>query len=617
MNLEPLRATLVFVLCAGGSAAAGRRLARALAPGANDPDHSLLGATLGLGLLSGAGAVLAALGALSPWTAWAVVASCWLAGRSELVAWAGLLWRRHPIAREHRWAPVFLAFVLALSFWAAFVPPHQYDSLLYHLTLAQAYGRAHGFVVLPHLMYSFIPQVGESLFALALCLGPDLVAQLLVWSASALSAAWIFDAARREASAPVAWLAAALLAAQTSFMLLASSTYVEPLVMLWTTAAALSLLRWRRDDSRLGWLTASALFAGLAIGTKYYAGITVVILGAWVWLVGAKRGRWREASWFTAVACALFAPWLFRDARLTGDPVYPILYGWFAGKGDAVLAQMARTYGEMMRSSTLGGRWRDLFAPAASGLDVLGGLGWELTLLTVPLAVLAVRAAEGERRRFLARVAGFCAAYGALWFLTGTVVRFLAVLLPLLCLLCAAGLARAWELAGRAGRRGLAAAVGGLVAYQLGLFVYVQCLFGTPRLMLGLESREEFLGRRLDYYACARFASRNLPAADKVLLLGEQRGYYLEREHAASNAFAPDPYVALADEAHDPPELARRLRGAGFSDIIFVPREARRLGTFDPLTDAGRRNWAGLAEGPARLLFRGPACALYSLTAAP
>jgi hypothetical protein len=134
-----------------------------------------------------------------------------------------------------------------------------------------------------------------------------------------------------------------------------------------------------------------------------------------------------------------------------------------------------------------------------------------------------------------------------------------------------------------------------LTGVSLFLALEVHVLFGTQQVLLGLETREQFLQRRLDYYPCAAVADR-LPANGRILVVGEQRGYYLGREHVPSSVHAPNLWVGLAEQAGSPKELAARLRERGFGYVLFVPREAERLGAaLGELSEKGRANLAGLA----------------------
>src|SRR5262249_43234419 len=123
------------------------------------------------------------------------------------------------------------------------------------------------------------------------------------------------------------------------------------LVMLWITAAALSFERWRQlapeGGAPRGWLLLSAAFTGLALGTKYYAGIGAVALGLrLLWALAADRRRERAAdlALFTAVVTALFAPWLVKNWLAVRNPVFPFLWRWFQNTGTGWNAELAEGY---------------------------------------------------------------------------------------------------------------------------------------------------------------------------------------------------------------------------------------------------------------------------------
>ena len=63
--------------------------------------------------------------------------------------------------------------------------------------------------------------------------------------------------------------------------------------------------------------------------------------------------------------------------------------------------------------------------------------------------------------------------------------------------------------------------------------------------------------------------------------MGEQRGYYVDRDHTATSVHAPNAFVAWANAASSPADLSARLASEGFSKVLVVPRELRRLGTAD------------------------------------
>jgi hypothetical protein len=96
--------------------------------------------------------------------------------------------------------------------------------------------------------------------------------------------------------------------------------------------------------------------------------------------------------------------------------------------------------------------------------------------------------------------------------------------------------------------------------------------------------------------------------------VGEQRGYYLDREHVATSVHAPNAFVAWANEAASPAQLAARVREAGFTKLIFVPRELRRLGEgIGTFTPAGAANWSGLEPDHLKPALKTIGCAVYDV----
>jgi hypothetical protein len=610
-GLLPLALLAVTALTAAG---AGRRLVGALAGGLDEAEKTVAGATLGLGLLALASFALAALGRMESWAFSGLLVALLLAGWREIPAALDSVGEGARRALARPWLCMLIGLPLLFALWACLVPPHQYDSLVYHLALPQEYLRAGRLYAPDGLVFAHFPQNGEMLFTLALALGSDILAQMYVWFAAALTTLWLLTFGRRITSA-APW-AAVLIATHTAVLLMASTTYVEPIVMLWMTGALLAFEA--SDEGReRGLLILSACFMGLALGTKYYAGLLAVLLVLrLVW-----RDRLKSAVVFSAVAGALFAPWLVKNWICVGNPVFPFLYRVFPATKIGWTAELASGYFSVLTEyGHAHGVLRDLASLPVlllrnplrfgGGMDVLGDLGWDLTLWAWGYGLWA--AWRGRERRGLALIT---ALYFAGWFSTGVVLRFLTALAPAMALVGAAGAASWHERAGGPARSLAAAAAGVLIASHLFLLFYVHGVVGTPATLLALEDRATFLSHRLEYYPCAAYAGTGLAPDAEILVVGEQRGYYIPRRHLSSTVHAPNLYVRRADEASSPEDLARTLRADGFTHLLFVPREELRLGAgLGVMTERGQANWKGL-EKYLTLSYQGPACLLAALGA--
>lgn len=625
---EGLAASALFLLVFLAAAGSGRALLGFFRLcDIEESESFLIGATLGLGLLSLGTFGLGALGLLTPLAAAFFLGLLFLAGFSSLREAAIFLSSGRLSLGAHPVAVAGLLAVLGLLFWTTWVPPHQYDSLVYHLALPEAYIRAGRLTAVGHLLFSHFPQNGEMLFTLALLLKSDLLAQMLVWSCSALAVGWILVAGRRQAPLPAVFLGCWLLATHTAVMLLSGTTYVEPIVMLWVAASVFSFFRWRGMDEGgegcRGWLLLSAVFCGLALGAKYYAGIAAGLLGSFLLLrlVSAagpqRKGRGMEFLLFCGATTAVFSPWLVKNIVMVGNPVFPFLYHCFPGTGTGWQGAAARDYFNVLTEYGHGGRFlEDLIKLPfmllgnsrrfGGGMDVLGNFGWELSFWCLPLAVWAARGS-----RFLRGLLAFFLCYMGVWFFTGVVLRFLVVTAPILCLLAGVGLHALWGCLGKTGRLALGLAAGLLTSSHFLLFGFVHGVFGSEAALLGLGDRETFLSQRLDYYPCARWSAERLDKNDKILLVGEQRGYYVGRDHAAATVNAPNRYLAWAEKAPSPAAFAARLRSEGFTHVLLTPREERRLEpALKPFSEAARANLAGL---DLRSVFKGSSCQVYSL----
>lgn len=623
----------------------GRLLLRSFrVSGASEPERTLVGATLGLGLLSQGVFLLGVLGWLRTWTVSALLGVFWIIGFTEMRDLARSLGANISLLRDRPTLAGGVAGVLALLFWLTWVPPHYYDSLVYHLPLADAYAREGRIYALPDLLYTHFPQNGEMLYTLALLLGSDVLAKMFTWMGAFLSVWWVVEMGKRHAPVGVVLLACLLTVTHTAVMLHSPSCYVECLVMLWITASVLSFLRWRAeaDEPHMprGWLALAGIFAGLGVGTKYYAGICPALLGTYLlgrWLASrfppAKTrpapavalSRLRDGTVFLAAASATGLPWLLKNAVMVGNPVFPFLYRLFPMHGVDWAGPAAQRYFEILTEygHAKSGWLKDLFQfpylaltnpeRFGGGADVLGSLGWGLLFACVPLAVWAA-----WRKRYLRWLGAYCLAHWVLWFSTGVVLRFLIVLVPLLSLLAASGLHQAWSCAGRAGRILLGAAVALLLWTNIMLFLYVNIVLKNFTVPVGAKTRHEFLAEKLDYYPCAAFARERLDENDRILIVGEQRSYYVRQPHSVTSPMSPNRFVRLANDAKDPVDLARRLKDeAGFTHMLYVPREGQRLGEqygVFHFSERGRENWGALEDGHVEKLFTSPGrCVLYKV----
>lgn len=186
------------------------------------------------------------------------------------------------------------------------------------------------------------------------------------------------------------------------------------------------------DTRRWGWLVLGAVLLGFSVGT-YYLGLLTATAGAFAVMVGVRQGwkpRLRPLLVFCLVAGAAMSPWLLRNLIQLENPVYPLLFDVFGGRGLNPTSEFLH--------SAIAERVLFLDRSLASFLGV--PLGWPrrelfngLMLLLWPFAFIWGRSS--------ARLLGLWAlGYYGLWFVLLPQDRFLLPVLPVLAALAGLGL---------------------------------------------------------------------------------------------------------------------------------------------------------------------------------
>ena len=541
-----------------------------------------LAATLGLGLL---GTVVLGMGAvhgLYRWAGYAVLLALGVTAWPEVRAL--LHWLRSGLGRlrsiGNPWLCLYTGTIGLLSLGLALLPPTSWDALVYHLQGPRLYLEAHQLLSMPEDFYLNWPAQVEMLFAWGLLLKGDALAKLFHWAFWPLTTALLYTMARRSVGPRVGWWAVALWASVPVATELAGIAYVDLGLTAFVVAAVYALLRWTKAQLD-GWLLLSALFAGLGVATKYTA---VTWLAALILLLAyhAWRHQQRSLGWialraagFGLVAGLVASPWLVKNWIVTGNPVYPFLWG---GEGwnptrEAWLTWPGRGYSRNPLDY-LALPWL-LTVLGSSGTAAFDATVGPLLLFLAPLAFLVrerPRAVNYGLALVGAQLAYFAVTIYRYVYLAET--RLILPAFPWLCLAAAFALDRlpAWD---RSSFR-LSRVVGGLVAVivLINLVTEVRANLAIHPLapLLGLETRENYLSRRLGaHFEAMQFPDEDPPEATSVLHLWEPRSYY--SLHPAQADTTLDNLAQLREtwaDARDPPGSALdALRAAGSSHILL------------------------------------------------
>ncbi|MDB5322916.1 MAG: hypothetical protein JWN40_4547 [Phycisphaerales bacterium] len=407
-------------------------------------------AGLGLGAMSLGALGLGLAGLLNAWTSAALLAIGPLAAFPRLLAWAKTKpdipierWLREPLRGE--WLLALTAPLLGVMvIGASIVPgllwkpadPHPYDALEYHLQIPREWYEAHRIVPLHHNVFSYFPNGVEMHYLMAMHLrgGPWAAMYQCQFFSIAwvlLTAATVYGVVREmSASRATASAAAAIVIATPWMTMLGSVAYTESALALYTALAVAWVLRALRDDvaERLKPMLLAGAMAGFACGVKYTA-VPMVLLALAASTIGVAIVTRNLRDWikplliFTAVAIALFSPWLIRNVVWVRNPVFPLAMSTL-GRGHFDEGQVERFH----IAHSPPAKDRPLPARLRSAVNAIF-TDWQYGYLFWPLCAVALALAWRRREAWL--IGGYLLAVLIVWIgFTHLLGRFYALTIP-------------------------------------------------------------------------------------------------------------------------------------------------------------------------------------------
>jgi hypothetical protein len=485
------------------------------------------------------------------------------------------------------------------SLGIALAPPAAWDALVYHLRIPQQILASHSLALPGDSLFREIPHMGEMLLTAAMALtGRAETAAVLGWAIGLLTLIGVTGAARRWGLRHSLLPAALLLSGDT----LARSMgwgYVDWVTALFGFAALCAL--WRRE-SGARWIFLAGIFSGLALGTKYTAGLILPVLV----LAAASIREWRrflaEAALLSAGALAAFTPWIIRGWALWGNPLPP-----FLDSGPLAAAKLAFFAGHPLENPWLAAAVMPLLQSAVGsyGAPPFAATIGPLLFALLPGALVR-RADETRTDAFLWRalwigVLLYWAACGIGGFRSEALTqpRLYMVLFPGIALLAAYGFERLWGIRLAILRMGSIAAVMTLLVLAVQAAGFAQSLTasGVPDYLAGALDRRAFLEDNLGWYARAMETVNALPENARVLMLWEPRGFYCG-EICSEDATIDRWYLAMRS-GKTAEALVEEWRAAGWTHILIFDSGAE-------FEQAGRReytaaDWVELARLRSRL----------------
>lgn len=213
------------------------------------------------------------------------------------------------------------------------VPPVSRDALTHHLAVPKLWIENGGIVEMPHLVFSYYPMNLDLLYTIPLMFGNDIIPKYMHLF-FALGTAWLIHSYLKQRTTRTLSLLGALLFLSTPVIVkLSISVYVDLGLIFFSWVSIFHLFKWARYPQSPKHLIFSAIFCGLGLGTKYNGMIVLFLLTLFVPIVyirTACQNHFKTKSvlgypiLFFLIAIMVFSPWMIKNFRLTGNPIYPL-----------------------------------------------------------------------------------------------------------------------------------------------------------------------------------------------------------------------------------------------------------------------------------------------------
>lgn len=452
---------------------------------------------------------------------------------------------------------IFLPWII-IVFLTVLSPPVDWDGLAYHLAVPKLYISAHKIYWVQFIHHSNFPFLMEMLYTIPLILGMVDACKLFHFAFALLILVFIYCRLRKH-SRVGSILALLFLTQMVLFSWESTIAYNDLAFSLYVLIAFLAFLQGKN--------LLAGLAMGFALGTKHLAlSFLITILFLLPFYNEQKlslginwRGLYRKILPFLIPALLLALPWYLKSYIYTGNPVYPFLYNIFGGR--LWSAEAASAYREAQLSMGTGRDFisfiflpwnlafhpEKFFDPGANRFFALIGpvfLAFSPLLLLEPIYLL------------------FVLISGTQWFLLSQNIRYLLPILVTLPLPLAKGLSKLWK-------KPLNFISGSIlgVSYSLHLFIFGLMMYPTWSVSLGITDREEFIAKVFPTYKVYQFVNGNLPRDSKIALLGEPRGFYLDREYIWAD---PGHHTLIPyEQFRTIEELINSYKRMGFTHIII------------------------------------------------
>ena len=486
---------------------------------------------------------------------------------------------------------LLIAIPVTLAFIASLAPPTAKDTLLYHFAVPKAFIAQGSNAFIEGNIASYLALGTEMHTVWAMLLGEswseraaEAAAGATIWLFFPLLLAAIFGWAR-EIGISLRWslIAVVMVASVPTTYHVAASAYIDIALALYVTLAIYSLTCWWKTLEN-GWLILIAIFLGAALSAKLTT-LFAIATFALIVLLRVRKAKDTEpdslvkilVSGFAALILAglIAAPWYLRTWQQTDSPVFPFYMSVWPGEAPGWDVERSNLFQAM--NSQYGG-------DAKTPLDYLAA-PWNLSVIAQPEQAANFDGVLGVAFLFglpfliwalwkldlpaEAKIGvGVAAMIFLFWLFSSQQLRYLLPILPVLAIGIVVAIERIAE---KRSPLYVTAKYSISIAAVCGLLTTAAWFLQKAplRVVLGGESRDQYLTRNLDYYPYYQTLNTDTPADAKVWLINMRRDTYnLDRPYFSDYLFEDWTLRKLIWESQSVQELRTKASVMGIQYVL-------------------------------------------------
>ena len=462
---------------------------------------------------------------------------------------------------------IFILIVLPI----AILPPTVRDELIVHLAVPKLYIENGRIFDIPFMGFSYVPMNIDLLYLIPMVFGNDVLPKLIHFCFAILTAIVIYTYLLEKTERGFAISGFFIFLTTPIVVQLSTTAYIDLGLTFYSLLALIGMLKWREEAFKIRWLIFSAISTGFALGSKYSALILLLFFTITIVYIYSRAAKdqlkaLQMGFLYLSVAVLIFSPWLIRNYLWTGNPIYPLANGLFAGGQGLHLTSLPPL---QMRNLLYGENiWYILLIPFRifwEGKDgshqYFDGVLNPFFLFFIPFAFIGVK-----DRNIKYLVFFVCFFFYIAFFTVDIVVRYLLPILPVLVIFTVYGIKKSFEI--KIFRPVSIVLIAGLFIFNGWYVVDLYKKYQPMQYLLGRETKEQYLSRMLPDYATTAFANSSLPDDAKVMLLFTgDRGYYWEREYYYGDRMGSD-IINFVKGASDEKELKGKFKAIGITHLF-------------------------------------------------